>query len=211
MAAEADMHGLIEAIVEGNREATTIEAEKALESGIPPFSIVIDGCSKAMSEVGDLYQNGEYFIPEMLMSAKAFEAAMAVIKPKLKDADIDAKGTIVIGTCKGDIHSLGKNLVASMLDAAGFNVIDLGEDVPLENFGDTALKQEADIVAVSALMTTSMDSMKKVIEDIHERKIPVKTLVGGGPITPEFADSIRADGYAKDAQDAVRIAAILAK
>lgn len=211
MAAEENLQELIEAIVAGNREKAAIEAEKALESGIPPYKIVIQGCSSAMSQVGDLYQNGEYFIPEMLMSAKAFEASMNVVKPKLKDTDVQAKGTIIIGTCKGDIHSLGKDLVASMLDAAGFNVIDLGEDVPLMNFGDTALKEEADIVAVSALMTTSMDSMKNVIEDIHEREIPVKTMVGGGPITQDFADSIGADGYAKDAQDAVRIAAVLAK
>ncbi len=211
MASKTNMQSLIEAIVEGNREEAAREAERALDSEIPPFKIVIDGCSKAMSEVGDLYQNGEYFIPEMLMSARAFEAAMTVIKPKLKDTDIEAKGTIVIGTCQGDIHSLGKNLVASMLGAAGFDVINLGEDVPLSNFGDVALKEEADIVAISALMTTSMDSMKKVIEDIRKRNIPVKTMVGGGPITQDFADSIEADGYAKDAQDAVKIASILTK
>jgi len=211
MAAKTNMQSLIDAIVEGNREEAASEAEKALDSEIPPFKIVIDGCSKAMSEVGDLYQNGEYFIPEMLMSARAFEAAMTVIKPKLKETDIEGKGTIVIGTCQGDIHSLGKNLVASMLGAAGFDVINLGEDVPLRNFDDIALKEEADIVAVSALMTTSMDSMKNVIEDIRQRNIPVRTMVGGGPITKDFADSIGADGYAKDAQDAVKIASILAK
>jgi corrinoid protein of di/trimethylamine methyltransferase len=197
---------LKEAIVDGDRKAAPSLAQEALNQNIPPFDIVTKACSKAMIKVGELYEAEEYFVPEILISAKAFEAAMEVIEPHLVNIKKDVSGTIILGVCEGDIHSIGKNLVATMLEAAGFNVIDLGTDVPKQKFVDAATENNADIVGISALMTTSMLGMKDIIKDLREHSPHVKVMIGGGPISQEYADSIGADGYGDNAMEAVHVA-----
>jgi len=200
---------LRKAIIDGNRKAAPVLAQQAIDMEVPPYTIVTDACSPAMAEVGELYQQGEYFIPEILMSAKAFEAAMAIIEPLLKSKKLELTGTVVLGVSEGDIHSIGKNLVATMLEASGFNVIDLGTDVPAKKFIAAAIKSNADIIGVSALMTTSMIGMKDIVHLVKEEGLDVKVIVGGGPVNQEYANSIGADGYGRDAMDAVRVAKLL--
>ena len=197
---------LVKAIVDGNRKSSPILAQDLLNEGVEAYSIVIDACSVAMARVGELYQEGEYFVPEILMSAKAFEAAMTVLEPHLKEAKGKACGTVVLGVCEGDIHTIGKNLVATMLEAAGFNVIDLGSDVAADRFAYAAVEHGADIIGASALMTTSMIGMKDIIEVCKSRDLAVKVMVGGGPVNREYAESIGADGYGEDAKEAVDVA-----
>ncbi len=200
------LENLKQSIIDGNRKATPALAQKAIDMELPPYAIVTDACSPAMAEVGELYQQGEYFVPEILMSAKAFEAAMAVIEPHLKSKRLEFTGTVVLGVSEGDIHSIGKNLVAIMLEASGFNVVDLGTDVPAKKFIGAAIKSNADIIGVSALMTTSMIGMKDIVRLVKEEGLGVKVMVGGGPVNQEYADSIGADAYGRDAMDAVRVA-----
>jgi corrinoid protein of di/trimethylamine methyltransferase len=201
---------LIAAIREGKRENVPDITQKAIDQGIKAFDIVTKGCSKAMREVGELYQKGEYFVPEILMSAKAFEAGMEVLEPHLTEIDTKASGTVVIGVCEGDIHSIGKNLVKTMLDATGFKVIDLGTDIPANEFIEAAEENEADIVAVSALMTTSMLKMGEISEALNANGISAKLMVGGGPLSQDYAEKIGAHGYGKDAMEAVDVAVRLA-
>ena len=182
------LENLKQSIIDGNRKATPALAQKAIDMELPPYAIVTDACSPAMAEVGELYQQGEYFVPEILMSAKAFEAAMAVIEPHLKSKRLEFTGTVVLGVSEGDIHSIGKNLVAIMLEASGFNVVDLGTDVPAKKFIGAAIKSNADIIGVSALMTTSMIGMKDIVRLVKEEGLGVKVMVGGGPVNQEYAD-----------------------
>lgn len=194
------------AIVKGNRKEAPILARQLLEEGMDAYSIVTEGCSKAMTRVGELYQEGEYFVPEILMSAKAFEAVMAILKPHLQTGEQRATGTIVIGVCEGDIHSIGKNIVSTMLQAAGFKIIDLGKDVPINSFIEAAKENDADIIAISALMTNSMLGMKDVIDAAKSNGISAKIIVGGGPVSAEYAKQIGADGFGDDAKEAVDVA-----
>jgi len=200
------LDNLKQSIIDGNRKTTPALTQKAIDMEIPPYTIVTDACSPAMAEVGELYQQGEYFVPEILMSAKAFEAAMAIIEPLLKSKNMEPAGTVILGVCEGDIHSIGKNLVATMLEAGGFNVFDLGTDVPAKEFIAAAIKNNADIIGVSALMTTSMIGMKNIVHMVKEEELSVKVMVGGGPVNQEYADSIGANAYGRDAMDAVRVA-----
>jgi 5-methyltetrahydrofolate--homocysteine methyltransferase len=197
---------LVHAIIAGNRKTSPVLTQGLLNEGVDAYSIVIDACSVAMAKVGELYQEGEYFVPEILMSAKAFEAAMTVLEPHLKESKGKASGTVVLGVCEGDIHTIGKNLVATMLEAAGFNVIDLGPDVAADRFAEAAVEHGADIIGASALMTTSMIGMKDIIEVIKSRNLAVKVMVGGGPVNRDYAESIGADGYGEDAKEAVDVA-----
>jgi corrinoid protein of di/trimethylamine methyltransferase len=197
---------LVQVIIAGNRKAAPELAEKLLQSGMDAYEIVTDVCSPAMERVGELYQEEEYFVPEILMSAKAFEAVMQILKPLLLEAQGQNSGTIVIGVCEGDIHTIGKNLVSTMLEAAGFKVIDLGKDVPVDRFIDSAVEYDADIIGASALMTTSMIAMEDIVERVKANGIRSKIMVGGGPVTQSYADSIGADGYGKDAKEAVDVA-----
>ncbi len=195
---------LIDSIVEGDRKSSPEHTQELLNRNMSAYDIVTKGCSRAMNEVGELYQQGEYFVPEILMAAKAFEAAMNILEPFLKKLDSKANGTVVIGVCEGDIHSIGKNLVATMLEAAGFSIIDLGSDVPAEKFIEAAIEDSADIIAVSALMTTSMLKMKNVVAALESSNLRAKIMVGGGPVSQDYADKIGAHGYGKDAMAAVR-------
>jgi corrinoid protein of di/trimethylamine methyltransferase len=193
-------------IISGKRKLVPELVNDLLKSGMEAYEIIIQVCAPAMSEVGVLYQKGEYFVPEILMSAKAFEAAMEVLRPYLEDMDKKAGGTVIIGVCEGDIHTIGKNLVATMLEAAGFNIIDLGADVPAKEFVKAAKDNDANIIGVSALMTTSMLGMKDVVDLTKAEGIRAKVMVGGGPVTKDYAEKIGADGYGKDAKDAVDVA-----
>lgn len=193
-------------IISGQRKLVPELVNDLLKSGMEAYEIIIQVCAPAMSEVGVLYQKGEYFVPEILMSAKAFEAAMEVLRPYLEEMDKKAGGTVIIGVCEGDIHTIGKNLVATMLEAAGFNIIDLGADVPAKEFVKAAMDNDADIIGVSALMTTSMLGMKDVVDLTKAEGIRAKVMVGGGPVTEDYAEKIGADGYGKDAKDAVDVA-----
>ena len=205
------LENLKQSIIDGTRKVTPSLAQKAIDLEIPPYTIVTDACAPAMAEVGELYQQGEYFVPEILMSAKAFEAAMAIIEPLLRSKQMEYAGTVILGVCEGDIHSIGKNLVATMLVAGGFNVFDLGTDVPAKEFIAAAIKNNADIIGVSALMTTSMIGMKDIVRLVKEEELGVKVMVGGGPVNQEYADSIGANAYGQDAMDAVRVARNLMK
>ncbi len=193
-------------IIKGDRKKAPNIARQLLDEGMDAYNIVTDGCSKAMVRVGELYQEGEYFVPEILMSAKAFEAVMEVLKPHLQTGEQRATGTIVIGVCEGDIHSIGKNIVSTMLQAAGFKMIDLGKDVPVNAFIEAAKENNADIIAISALMTNSMLGMKDVIDAAKSNGINAKIIVGGGPVSAEYAEQIGADGFGDDAKEAVDVA-----
>ena len=197
---------LKEDIIKGRRKGIPDLVNDLLQSGMEAYDIIIKICAPAMLEVGVLYQEGEYFIPEILMSAKAFEAAMDVLHPFLKDMDKKATGIVVLGVCEGDIHTIGKNLVAIMLEAAGFSIIDLGKDVPAKEFVKVAKENNADLIGVSALMTTSMIGMKDVVNLARQEGIKAKVMVGGGPVTKEYAMKIGADGYGQDAKEAVDLA-----
>ena len=182
---------------------TLTQAE--LDSGTEITTILNDGLISAMDEVGEKFSTGELFVPEMLMAAQAMKAGVQLLKPLLTDGQSRSKGTVVIGTVKGDLHDIGKNLVAMMLDGAGFEVVDLGVDVDSEAFVKAAAENSADVIALSALLTTTMPAMETTIKAIKEAGMSVKTIIGGAPVTQTFADQIEANGYSADAPGAVKL------
>lgn len=181
-------------------------ARKALEAGIEPAHI-IKAIAEAMDVVGKKYEKGEYFLSELIVAGELGKELTKMLEPYLKKEEIKRIGKVVIGTVKGDLHDIGKNIVAMMLEVAGFEVIDLGADVPPERFVEAVKREKPDIVAMSALLTTTMVEMKNVIEALKEAGVrdKVKVIVGGAPITRDFAESIGADGYGIDAIEGVRI------
>jgi 5-methyltetrahydrofolate--homocysteine methyltransferase len=195
-----------DAILDGDAPTAAAAVRSALDAGVPAEDILRQGCIPAMSEIGRLYEAGEAFVPEMLISARAMQSAMQVLKPVLIDSQVKPVGTVVIGTVNGDLHDIGKSLVAMMLEGAGFEVIDLGVDVPPRRFADEAVAHDAQLVAMSALLTTTMTAMKATVETLAERGLKgrIKTLIGGAPITQQYADQIGADGFAPDASSAAR-------
>jgi 5-methyltetrahydrofolate--homocysteine methyltransferase len=174
-----------------------VQAELDAQTDID--AILNEGLIGAMDEVGKKFSEGELFVPEMLMAAQAMKGGLEILKPLLAEGTTEAKGTVVIGTVKGDLHDIGKNLVAMMMEGAGFNVVDLGVDVEAAKFVEAAQANKAKVVALSALLTTTMPAMQATINAIKEAGITVKTIVGGAPVTQAFADQIQADGYADDA------------
>jgi 5-methyltetrahydrofolate--homocysteine methyltransferase len=198
-------------VVEGDSAAVQQQVQSALESGIGPGVILNEALVPAMAEVGRLYEVGEYFVPEMLISARAMKSAMIYLKPALQKGEVPYVGKVVSGTVKGDLHDIGKNLVSFMLEGAGFQVRDLGTDVSAEQFIAAVRETNADIVVLSALLSTTMTSMVSTIEAIHAAglKGKVKIMVGGAPVTEAFAKQIGADGYAPDANQAVGVARML--
>ena len=189
------------AVVDGDQDLTGDLVTQALRAGIGAEAVLREGLIAAMTEVGNRFECGEFFVPDMLVSARAMEAGMERLRPHLVAADVKPVAKVVIGTVKGDLHDIGKNLVAMMLEGAGFQVNDLGVDVPAERFVQCAQEMGADLVALSALLTTTMPSMKAVVEALEKAGLRgrVKVLIGGAPITQAFADRIGADGYAPDA------------
>lgn len=192
-------------VIEGNAKATVSKLQAALEAGEEPNSILREGLISGMQEVGRLFEEGEYFVPEMLIAARAMSAALKILKPLLVTQGIESIGKIAIGTVQGDLHDIGKSLVGMMLEGAGFEVVDLGIDVPAERFVDAA-RNGAQIIALSALLTTTMTNMKGVIDALVAAGVRDRVLVmiGGAPITQTYADEIGADGYAADAASAAR-------
>jgi 5-methyltetrahydrofolate--homocysteine methyltransferase len=199
---------IFEAILEGQQKKAVEKVTQALDENVDPSVILNEGMVKAMAEVGRLFEEGEYFVPEMLIAARAMQNGLAVLKPHLIQADIKSSGKIVAGTVKGDLHDIGKNLVAMMLEGAAFEIVDLGSDVSPEKFVEAVRSSGADIVAMSALLTTTMPNMKTTIEALEAAGLrdKVKVIVGGAPLTPEYAKQIGADGYASDASRAVALA-----
>jgi len=205
------LEGLLEelytAILEGQRDVAKEMVELSLQEGLDPAD-VLDAMVKAMGEVGRLFEEGEYFVPEMLIAARAMKTGMEILKPRLVDADIQPVGKIIAGTVKGDLHDIGKNLVCMMLEGAGFQVVDLGTDVSPEAFVAAVNEHQPDFMAISALLTTTMPSMQSTIEALKTAGLRdhVKVLIGGAPINNAYAEKIGADGYAQDASRAVKLA-----
>lgn len=195
---------LNDAVVNMDEEAAGELSHAILKEGIDAYQAVKNGLTAAMDKVGVLYANHEYFVPELLLCSDALYAALDILKPHIKTEETEVKGQIVIGAVEGDIHDIGKNLVKVMFEAAGWTVYDLGKDVKLEKFVEEQQRTNADIVALSALMTTSMLAMPKVIEMIKAKDSNVAVMVGGAPLTREIANSYGADGYAPDAVKAVQ-------
>ena len=198
---------LYQAILEGQRDVAKEKVEQSLAEGMEPGE-VLNVMVSAMGEVGRLFEEGEYFVPEMLIAARAMKTGMEILKPRLVDADIQPAGKIIAGTVKGDLHDIGKNLVCMMLEGAGFQVVDLGSDVSPQAFVDAVKEHQPDFVAMSALLTTTMPNMQTTIAALQEAGVrdQVKILIGGAPITDAYAEKIGADGYAPDASRAVKLA-----
>jgi len=192
---------LTEAVIVGNAPEAEALTRTALDEGVAPTAIVDEGLIVAMGIVGDRFGRGEIYVPEMLLSARAMQHALAVVEPLLVGDDVSSRGSVVIGTVKGDIHAIGKNIVGIMLRGSGFTVLDLGVDVPADRFVGAIEEHRPDILAMSALLTTTMPRMETVIEALDGAGVrdEVKVMVGGAPITEEFARSIGADGYGRDA------------
>lgn len=199
---------LYDLILEGDARGAAQAVQAALDGGFEPGVILNTGMVAAMDEVGRLFEEGEYFVPEMLISARSMQAGLAVLKPHLIQAEIKAAGRVVAGTVKGDLHDIGKNLVCMMLEGAGFEVIDLGTDVSPEKFVSAVQSENVDLVAMSALLTTTMPNMKNTVAALVEAGIRdrVKVMIGGAPVTDAYARQIGADGYAPDASRAVALA-----
>ena len=199
-----EIHGYV---LKGKADLAEEKVKAALEAGHGAEEILNTSLVPAMDEVGQLFEDGELFVPEMLISARAMNAALGVLKPLLVEADVQPAGKVVIGTVKGDLHDIGKNLVAMMLEGAGFEVIDLGTDVGPEQFAQAVRENNADIIGMSALLTTTMPIMASTVEAIEDLGIRdnVKVLIGGAPVTDAYAKEIGADSYGADASMAVKI------
>jgi 5-methyltetrahydrofolate--homocysteine methyltransferase len=198
------------AVLDGDMEEVTEGVKTALDDGSKPGEILNEALIAAMGEVGRLFEEGEYFVPEMLIAARAMKAGLGLLKPFLVDSGIEPVGTVAIGTVKGDLHDIGKNLVSMMLEGAGFEVIDLGTDVSPENFVN-AIRQGVDLVGFSALLTTTMPAMEDTVNAIEAAGLrdKVKIMIGGAPVTVDYAQKIGADGFAPDASQAATLAKTL--
>ena len=203
-----DLKELYEAVVSGNAKATQAITQQALADGVDPLKLVNEYMVPAMDEVGRRFEANEYFVPELLISARAMKAALELIRPLLTARGDQPLGRVAIGTVKGDLHDIGKNLVGSLLEGGGFEVIDLGVNVTPEKFIATVNEKKANIIAMSALLTTTMPAMKTTIDALKQAGVrnKVKVLIGGAPITQKYADEIGADGYSENAVGAVALA-----
>ena len=199
---------IFDSILEGSQKVTVVKVQEALDKGINPGVILNDGMVAAMAEVGRLFEEGEYFVPEMLIAARAMQNGLAVLKPHLASANVKSQGKVIAGTVKGDLHDIGKNLVCMMLEGAAFEIVDLGSDVTPEKFVEAVRSTGADVVCMSALLTTTMPNMKNTIEALKAAGLrdKVKVMIGGAPVTQAFCDEIKADGYAPDAASAADLA-----
>ncbi len=209
MASQEELKSLI---IKGKAKKTTAEVQELVDGGASP-SETLESMIDAMGEVGDKFRDGEIFVPEMLLSAKSMKAGVEVLRPHLSAGEVGALGTVIIGTVSGDMHDIGKNLVAMMIESAGFTVVDLGVDVPADKFVEACVEHpEARIVALSALLTTTMNAMAETVALLNQQdfRSRIKIMVGGAPITQEFCDLIGADAYTTDAASAAEKARELA-
>jgi corrinoid protein of di/trimethylamine methyltransferase len=197
---------LSDAVVNMDEDTAREAAQKVVDEGLNAYDAVMNGLAAGMEIVGDLYDKHEYFVPELLLCADALYAGLDILKPLIKPEDIgeSAKGQVVIGTVQGDVHDIGKNIIKMMFEVAGFTVHDLGRDVPLEKFVEEQMRTDSDIVALSAMMTTTMMGMKKVVEMIKEKNPNVAIMLGGAPVTRDVTELFGADGYADSAGNAVQ-------
>ncbi|GBE00763.1 methionine synthase [bacterium BMS3Bbin06] len=193
-------NGVVQYDEDGVKEA----AQEVLDVGMDVNEAIFDGLVSGMEEVGRLFEAQEYFVPELLMCADALYAGLDILKPHVGKMDLGMKGSVVIGTVEGDVHDIGKNIVKMMFDVAGFEVYDLGRDVPLDKFVEEQLKTDSDLVCLSAMMTTTMVGMQKIIDTLREKNPNVKIMIGGAPVSREIADKWGADGYAADASNALQ-------
>lgn len=204
----ADLKELYKAILEGNLNVAKTVTAAAMEEGADPQVIVNGYMSEAMHEIGTRFEEGKAFVPQLLMAARAMKGALDLLKPKLVETGATGLGTVVIGTVKGDLHDIGKNLVAAMLEGCGFHVVNLGVDISSDKFVAAVKEHRAQIVCLSALLTTTMDYMQKVVRALEDEGLRdrVKVMVGGAPLSEDFARRIGADGYSENANAAVSLA-----
>ncbi len=202
----SELSDLSEALVKGDMETVVAITKELDEAGTEPQTILQDGLIAGMAVVGQKFKNNEIYVPEMLIAARAMNAALDYLTPRLTETGVKPVATVVLGTVKGDLHDIGKNLVNIMLSGGGMNVVDIGIDVSAEKFVEAAKEQNAQIVAMSALLTTTMPEMANIITALKEAGVEAPTLVGGAPVTQNYADEIGADGYAPDAASAVDMA-----
>ncbi|MFQ3587457.1 MAG: corrinoid protein [Fimbriimonadaceae bacterium] len=200
-----DFAPLTQSIIKGNRADAGRLTQEAIDAGANPKDI-LSALVAGMDDIGRKFQNNEVFVPEMLIASRAMKEAMNLLEPVLVNAGIRPEHTAVIGTVQGDLHDIGKNLVAMMWKGAHFSVVDLGTNVPAEKFVAAAREHKADLIGLSALLTTTMPAMKSTVDAIRSAGLPSKVMIGGAPITQEFADQIGADGFAPDAASAVDVA-----
>ena len=202
----ADLKALADAIIKGDQNASVEITKAALEEGTSAESVLNDGLIAGMDVIGDRFKKNEVYIPEVLIAARAMKMAMEILEPELVKAGVKPRGKFLIGTVQGDLHDIGKNLVAMMLKGAGFEVVDLGVDIGPEKFVEQAKATGAQVVGMSALLTTTMPSMEKTLNALKEAGVPAKVMIGGAPVTKGYADKIGADGYSPDAASAVDLA-----
>jgi len=202
---------IYQAVLDGDAPAAEAAVKEALAANVPAEDILQKACIPAMSEVGRLFEEGEKFVPEMLISARAMHKSVALLKPLLAQGNVQSVGKVLVGTVQGDLHDIGKNLVGMMLEGTGFEVIDLGTDVTPQKYVDAVKTHQPQLIGLSALLTTTMPSMKKIIDALQEAGLrgQVKVLIGGAPVTEAYATQIGADGYAPDASSAARKAKAL--
>ncbi len=192
------------AVIQYDEDGSKQAAQEALDAGMDANDAIFNGLVSGMEEVGRLFESQEYFVPELLMCADALYAGLDILKPHVTQLDLGVKGSVVIGTVEGDVHDIGKNIVKMMFDVAGFTVYDLGRDVPLDKFVEEQLRTDSDLVCLSAMMTTTMVGMKKVIDNLKAKNPNVKIMIGGAPVSQDIAEKWGADGYAKDANNALK-------
>jgi 5-methyltetrahydrofolate--homocysteine methyltransferase len=199
---------MAEKLYSGDADAAAALTQQALDEGLSPGQVLNDGLVAGMDRVGVDFRNGELFVPEVLIAARAMRAGMDVLRPLLVESDVEPAGKVVMGTIAGDLHDIGKNLVAMMLEGGGFEVIDVGTDTAPEKFIEVVQIKQPDLIGMSALLTTTMPAMKKTIDALVEAGVRanVKVMIGGAPVTQTYADEIGADGYAPDAASAVELA-----
>jgi trimethylamine corrinoid protein len=197
------LNALREGVIQYDEDLVKQKSQEVLETGMNVNDAIFNGLVSGMEEVGRLFEAQEYFVPELLMCADALYAGLDILKPHVTQLDLGVRGSVVIGTVEGDVHDIGKNIVKMMFDVAGFTVYDLGKDVPLDKFIEEQLRTDSDLVCLSAMMTTTMVGMQKVINDLKAKNPNVKIMIGGAPVSQDIAEKWGADGYAKDASNAL--------
>lgn len=204
---EEVLQNLFNAVLEGDFKGVKTNVSAALEAGLDPNVILNEGMIAAMREVGTRFEAGDYYVPEMLIAARAMQTGMTLLKPHLQKSDQKSVGRVLMGTVKGDLHDIGKNLVSLMLEGAGYEIIDLGVDVPAEEFVKKAIELKPDIIGMSALLTTTMPSMKTTLDALTAAGLrnQLKVIIGGAPVTEAYAHQIEADGFSPDASRAVNL------
>lgn len=202
----ADLKALAEAIIKGDQNAAVGITKEALDEGTAAKTVLNDGLVAGMDVVGVRFKNNEFYIPEVLIAARAMKMAMEILESELAKAGVEPTGKFLIGTVQGDLHDIGKNLVAMMLKGAGFEVVDIGVDIPVEEFVERAKAESVNLIGLSALLTTTMPAMEKTIKALKDASVPAKIMIGGAPVTEDYANKIGANGYAADAASAVDLA-----